>query len=104
MIAVALLIISLLFMLAILLLPSSGSYRITLIGGLLGLIASGIAYVQFSENNFYSLSENLPWISSIGIRFNISIDGISMVLVLLTGILYPFIIATTNPSSSNIPL
>ncbi|UOE50731.1 NADH-quinone oxidoreductase subunit M [Mucilaginibacter sp. SMC90] len=38
---------------------------------------------------------DVPWISSFGIYFSAGIDGISMVLVLLTSVLVPLIILTT---------
>ena len=38
---------------------------------------------------------NVPWISALGIHFNAGIDGISMIMVLLTTLLVPLIILTT---------
>jgi NADH-quinone oxidoreductase subunit M len=38
---------------------------------------------------------NLPWISMLGVHFSAGIDGISMVMVLLTTVLVPLIILTT---------
>lgn len=38
---------------------------------------------------------NVPWISKLGVYFNAGIDGISMILVLLTTLLVPIIILTT---------
>src|SRR5919202_523401 len=36
-----------------------------------------------------------PWIGSLGIRFSAGVDGISLLLVLLTGLLVPFIVLST---------
>ena len=71
MIAAALLIIPLVCMFAILVAPAQSSNRIALGGAVLGLIASIVAYVQFSGNNLINLSENIAWIPSLGIQFNI---------------------------------
>src|SRR6185503_5195056 len=40
------------------------------------------------------------WIPSLGIRFHLEMDGISAILVLLTALLYPFIIAASLKSSA----
>jgi NADH-quinone oxidoreductase subunit M len=86
MIAVLLLGIPLLFFLAILLMPAMSSGRVALAGAVCSAVVSIVAYVQFLQGNFSYLSENIPWVQSLGIQFNIGIDGISMVLVLLTGL------------------
>ena len=39
---------------------------------------------------------NQPWIKSMGINFHIGMDGISLILVLLTTVLVPFIILVAN--------
>ncbi|MBA3647165.1 MAG: NADH-quinone oxidoreductase subunit M [Chitinophagales bacterium] len=82
-------------LLSILLAPVSKSSRIALIGSLVILALIILALVEFYKSDFLSLSKDVTWIPSLGISFNIGIDGISLILVLLTGILYPFIIATT---------
>lgn len=38
---------------------------------------------------------NIPWVASLGIQFHLGIDGISLLLVLLTNLLIPVIILTT---------
>jgi NADH-quinone oxidoreductase subunit M len=38
---------------------------------------------------------NVPWISSLGIHFYVGMDGVSMLLVLLTTVLVPFIILSS---------
>ncbi|MBK9732671.1 MAG: NADH-quinone oxidoreductase subunit M [Chitinophagaceae bacterium] len=95
MIAAALLILPLVFTIFTLLLPANNSRNIALIGSLLSFALSAFAWVQFSSGNLAQLSLDVPWISSLGIHFNIGIDGISLILVLLTGLLYPFIVAAT---------
>ncbi len=46
---------------------------------------------------------NVPWIASFGINFNVGIDGISLLLVLLTTVLVPFIILSSFASSESKP-
>jgi len=41
------------------------------------------------------LSVNAPWIGSMGINFKLALDGISLILVLLTNILMPIIILSS---------
>ncbi len=41
------------------------------------------------------LQINVPWIASLGISFSVAIDGISLLLVLLTTVLVPFIILSS---------
>lgn len=47
---------------------------------------------QATGNEDARLFINIGWVSSIGVNFNIALDGISMVLVLLTCFLIPLII------------
>ena len=48
------------------------------------------------------LSMNLPWLSSLGISFHIAMDGISMLMVLLTTALVPLIVyASFNRNYNN---
>lgn len=42
---------------------------------------------------YYEL--NIPWVPTLGIQFHLAIDGISLLLVLLTNLLIPVIILTT---------
>ncbi len=49
----------------------------------------------FVPNASVQFAVDLPWIPKLGIYFNAGIDGISMMMVLLTTILVPLIILTT---------
>jgi NADH-quinone oxidoreductase subunit M len=46
-------------------------------------------------NKTTNLNFDIPWVTNLGINFNVGIDGISMILVLLTAIAFPLIILTT---------
>jgi NADH-quinone oxidoreductase subunit M len=50
---------------------------------------------QFVPNDSVQFAINVPWIYKLGIYFNAGIDGISMIMVLLTTLLVPIIILTT---------
>jgi NADH-quinone oxidoreductase subunit M len=49
----------------------------------------------FRHDASVQFSVNTPWISKLGIYFNAGIDGISMIMVLLTTLLIPIIILST---------
>jgi len=50
---------------------------------------------NFIPNASTQFEANLPWISDLGIRFHAGIDGISMLVVLLTNLLVPIIILSS---------
>jgi len=60
---------------------------------------------NFIPNASTQFEANLPWITELGIRFHAGIDGISMLVVLLTNLLIPIIILSSynhdykNPSA-----
>jgi len=54
-----------------------------------------VAYYQFQLNASTQFGINAPWIASLGINFHVGIDGISLLLVLLTAFLVPVIILST---------
>ncbi|WP_316807634.1 NADH-quinone oxidoreductase subunit M [Pedobacter agri] len=60
---------------------------------------------NFIPNASTQFEANLPWIADLGIRFHAGIDGISMLVVLLTNLLIPIIILSSyrhdykNPSA-----
>ncbi|GGI28043.1 complex I subunit 4 family protein [Pedobacter mendelii] len=50
---------------------------------------------NFIPNSSTQFEANLPWIPDLGIRFHAGIDGISMLVVLLTNLLVPIIILSS---------
>ncbi len=62
------------------------------------------ACMEFQHNANVQFEANIPWISSLGISFRVGMDGISLLMVLLTTFLVPIIILTSfknnykNPS------
>ena len=63
-----------------------------LLASLLELAASlAVAYL-FDSSNPSSFAIAQPWIESLGVSFSVGLDGISLLLVLLTTVLVPFIL------------
>ncbi len=70
--------------------------RFALFATLAQLALTVFAFVELKNNaSSKLLSFNADWIRSMGIHFNVSMDGISMVLVLLTSLLLPFIVLSS---------
>jgi NADH-quinone oxidoreductase subunit M len=59
------------------------------------LILSFVVTAGFDKTDAVQFSFSQVWISSLGINFNVGIDGISLLLVLLTTVLAPFIILSS---------
>jgi NADH-quinone oxidoreductase subunit M len=70
-----------------------------LAGSLIELFGALVAAGGFVPNAEYQFVFDVPWITSLGVRFAVGIDGIAMVLVLLTTVLVPFIILSSFRSS-----
>ena len=60
------------------------------------LVVSLAVVFQFVKNDAVQFSINQPWITSIGINFSVGMDGISLLLVLLTTVLVPLIILSSS--------
>lgn len=69
------------------------------------LAIAAFALTQFHQDATTQFEWNCVWVQSLGINFHVGIDGISMLLVLLTTFLVPVIILTSfrndykNPSA-----
>lgn len=69
---------------------------------LLIFIASLYPLINFCYCDAIQFSMDLPWIPSLGIQFSVGMDGISLLLVLLTTFLVPIIILSAfNKNYSN---
>lgn len=90
------LIIPFLALLSILLMNGKFSRQIALVAS---LAEAGYAFYFLFPQECNLLGLDINWIPALGIHFKIGIDGISMILVLLTALLYPFIISV-NPKSA----
>jgi NADH-quinone oxidoreductase subunit M len=66
-----------------------------LVASLVELVASIVVAYGFDKNGGIQYSVNVPWITAMGLNFSVAIDGISLLLVLLTTVLVPFIILSS---------
>ena len=66
-----------------------------LVAALVELVFAGCAFFGFRADASSQFGFDYAWIGSLGIRFSAGIDGISVLLVLLTGLLVPFIVLST---------
>ena len=73
---------------------SALSKYIALAGSLIVLVMAGMAYQGFELGPQAQFILNTPWIESLGINFYVGMDGISLLLVMLTAFLSPLIILT----------
>ncbi|GAB3706551.1 NADH-quinone oxidoreductase subunit M [Spirosoma flavus] len=69
--------------------------QIALGAALVELAGAGYAFAKFIPDATSQFAFDYPWIGQLGIRFSGGIDGISVLLVLLTGLLVPFIVLST---------
>ena len=58
---------------------------------------------QFEKNGSEQFQISLPWIHSLGINFSVGLDGISLMMVLLTTFLTPLIILSSFTSNIKNP-
>lgn len=68
---------------------------IALLWSLLSLAHTISLLSRFVPNSSTQFVVNYPWIEQLGIHFNAGIDGISMLMVLLTNVLMPLIILSS---------
>jgi NADH-quinone oxidoreductase subunit M len=61
-------------------------------GAAVELIVSGVLVFQFQKDATVQFVFSTPWITSLGLNFSVGLDGISVLLVLLTTGLMPFIV------------
>jgi NADH-quinone oxidoreductase subunit M len=70
-----------------------------LAGSLVELAGSLVAAAGFVPSELYQFMIDVPWITSLGLHFAVGIDGIGLVLVLLTTLLIPLIILSSFKAS-----
>lgn len=83
-------------------LDSKPAWLLALAASLAELALSGYVAFHFEKTDALQFAFDQNWISSIGLSFSVGIDGVSLLLVLLTSGLVPFIIfsiGTDRPAS-----
>ncbi len=84
-------------------LRSKHAHTIALTAALIELLISAVAVFEFKNGGESLLRANFYWIESLGLNFYVEIDGISLLLVLLTTVLVPFIILSSFGRSFSKP-
>ena len=69
--------------------------KIALGATIIEFVIAIVAVTQFQQNATAQFVIDQPWIKSLGISFHVGIDGISLLMVLLTTFLTPIIILTS---------
>src|ERR1700761_3273709 len=81
--------------LAVLLFKNGAAKHAALTFAIAELAVALVLLSHFVPNASVQYAVDLPWIPKLGVYFTAGIDGISMIMVLLTTILVPLIILTT---------
>ena len=74
---------------------NNSAKQLALIGAVVELVVAIVVYTQFQPTAAHQFGFSYPWIKSAGIAFAGGIDGISLLLVMLTAFLTPLIILST---------
>jgi len=70
--------------------------HLALISSLISLILSAYTWIQFNNSpESVLLKADYAWIPSFGVHFSVAVDGISLLLVLLTNLLFPLILLSS---------
>ncbi|MFB9865430.1 complex I subunit 4 family protein [Rufibacter immobilis] len=81
--------------LLVLLVKGQGAKKIAFGAALVELVLGVWAWINFTPNASTQFLLNEPWIADAGIMFKVGMDGISLLMVLLTVFLVPLIILST---------
>ena len=75
-------------------LPQSAARGAALTVSLVGFAVSLLLWLGFDASSVaaYQFVEDIPWIATFGVRYHLGIDGVSLLLVLLSTFLTPIII------------
>ena len=76
---------------------NAAAKKIAFSASIIELVISAFALSQFQINDTAQFACNVPWIPTLGIHFNVAMDGISILLVMLTTVLVPLIILSARP-------
>jgi NADH-quinone oxidoreductase subunit M len=95
MLTLSLILVPVLSALAVLTIKNNNAKQMALIGSLVELGLAVVIFSQFQPNATQQFAFSYPWIGSAGIMFAGAIDGISLLLVMLTAFLTPLIVLST---------
>jgi NADH-quinone oxidoreductase subunit M len=95
MLTLGLILIPLLAGVGVLVTKNNNAKQLALIGALIELALAIVVFIQFKPDATQQFGFKYGWMASAGIHFSGAIDGISLLLVMLTGFLTPLIILST---------
>ncbi|WP_285009953.1 complex I subunit 4 family protein [Pedobacter faecalis] len=75
----------------------NSSKFVALVSSLVSLLITAALVTKFTPDSSVQFEVNYPWIQQLGIDFHAGIDGISIILVLLTNGLIPLIVLSSFP-------
>lgn len=73
----------------------AGSRTIALAAALANLAVSAFACIGFNGDGSLNHTFSVPWVAEAGITFSIGMDGVSLLMVLLTNLLAPLIVLSS---------
>lgn len=73
----------------------TGSRTLALAATLANLAISAFACIGFNGDGSLNHEFSVPWVAEAGITFSIGLDGVSMLMVLLTNLLAPLIVVSS---------
>ncbi len=74
--------------------------QVAIVSSLLAGIMSIVVLVQFkTEDEHFQFVVSQTWVSSLDIKFFLGVDGVSLFLVVLTGILFPIALFAAKPDN-----
>ena len=81
-----------------LILPSQNKEAIkisSLYASFINLFFAGVLFYNFQNTSGFQFMINIPWYPQLGVNYKVGVDGISILLVLISSILTPFAILGT---------
>ncbi len=81
--------------LALLLFRGLPARAVALVATLANLAVTGLLLSGFNGDGSFNHEVNVPWVANAGISFRLGLDGIGMLLVLLTNLLAPLIVLSS---------
>ncbi|MBA3706246.1 MAG: NADH-quinone oxidoreductase subunit M, partial [Bacteroidetes bacterium] len=103
MITIALIFFPLVAALLLLLVKGPQAKNIALGAAIIEFVVAIYAFTQFQHNANTQFEVSYYWVYSLGIMFRVGMDGISLLLVLLTTFLVPIIILTSSKTEYKNP-
>ncbi|HMG16290.1 MAG TPA: hypothetical protein VK590_12620, partial [Saprospiraceae bacterium] len=95
MISLALIVIPFIFAFVVAFCNTNTARLLAIIASIINLLVTAYAFSQFDKTSDYQFAYLADWIPSIGAKFHIGMDGINILLILLTNILSPIILIST---------